>query len=229
MGYAICFLAYGVEHIIEFNIVAKTLLKIDKNVKIFVGTDSPDSIDDGVYKIIKINDDFNFNLKRLVIESALNEYDTILFLDTDVLIYEKIDLSILDNINENKIYVAELVGLNDLRDVYGSLDYMENYLNILKTFNDELQLIHEGYFILKINNKEQKHMFIKTWEEIDLITRSEQKMAYNLLGAMEGLIIYISVIKSNIDIEIQNGKIKTLFNKIIHLGKPNNKLKKTII
>jgi len=84
-------LAYGEEYIKEFNIVAESLIKLNNEFKIFVVTDQPDWIINGVYKIIKVEEEFNFNLKRIVIEEALKENDTILFLDTDIFIRNGID------------------------------------------------------------------------------------------------------------------------------------------
>ena len=196
--FGICFLAYGDEHINEFNIVLDSLLTFNKDLKIFVGTDKPNKIGKGIYKIIKIDDEFNFNLKRIVIEEALKEFDTILFLDTDIFIINGIDFSVINNLNNNTIYADEIVDMNKLKDVYGSLDYMKEYIDILTPMIDTpLFLVHEGLFILKTTN-ETKDLFLKNWREIDLQTRPYQKMAYDLLGAMEGLIIYISLIKSNI-------------------------------
>ena len=71
-----CFLAYGEEHINEFNIVAKSLLQINPKYRIIVGTDSPEQIIKGIYRVIEIKEPFNYNLKRIVIEGALKEFDT---------------------------------------------------------------------------------------------------------------------------------------------------------
>jgi len=227
--FGICFLAHGEEHIEEFNIVAESLLEINKEFKIFVGTDNPYDITDGVYKIIKIEDEFNFNLKRIVIEEALKEVNTILFLDTDIFIRNGIDFSVIDNLNNNTIYADEVVDMDKLKDVYGSLDYMKEYLDILTPMIETpLFLIHEGLFILKTTN-ETKDLFLKNWEEIDLQTRPYQKLAYGLLGAMEGLIIYISLIKSDISIELAKDDIRNLYSKIAHFGSRGRKLIKTII
>lgn len=223
------FLAYGEEHINEFNIVAKSILKINSNYKIIVGTNLPNTIIDGVYKKILIKEEFNYNLKRIIIEEALKEFDTILFLDTDVFLRSGIDFSVLNDL-DNAIYVAELVDLNGLRDVYGSLDYMKEYLDELhKIYYKELFLIHEGLFVLKISEKKQKEDFIRYWKEIDIQTRPYHKLAYDLPGAMEGLIIWIAIQKSNIKIKLMEGEIEKLFYLISHFGSRNRKLERTII
>lgn len=229
MNFAFCFLAHGEEHIEEFNIVAESLLKLNNKFNIFVGTDSPTDITDGVYKIIKIEDEFNFNLKRVIIEEALKEFDTIIFLDTDIFIRNGIDFSVINNLTNNTIYADEIVSMDKLKDVYGSLDYMKEYLDILTPIiNTPLFLIHEGLFILKTTDT-TKDNFLRIWKEIDLQTRSYQKMAYGVLGAMEGLIIYISLVKSGIKIVEATGNIRTLYMKIAHFGSRGRKLIKTII
>jgi hypothetical protein len=111
---------------------------------------------------------------------------------------------------------------------------MKDYLNILKPMIDiPLMLIHEGFFILKIFSEDKKNNFLNLWKEIDLQTRPHQKLAYGLLGAMEGLIIYISLIKSDILIEWAKGDIdRFLYSKIKHLGTTDikhMKIEKTLI
>jgi len=227
--FCFCFLAYGEEHIKEFNIVAKSILKLNSNYKIIVGTDSPIDIIDGVYQTILINEPFNYNLKRIVIEHSLKEFNTILFLDTDIFIRYGINFSILDNL-EDGMYAAEIVGLDKLCDVYGSLDYMKEYLDELnKIYADQLFLIHEGLFTLNLSDTKQKEDFIKYWEEIDVQTRPYHKLAYDLPGAMEGLIMWIAVQKSNIKLTLMEGEIEKLFNFISHFGRRNCKLERTLI
>jgi hypothetical protein len=229
MEFIFCFLAHGEEHIEEFNIVAESLLKINKNFKIFVGTDEPSEIIDGIYNTILIQEEFNFNLKRIIIEEALKEVDTIIFLDTDIFIRNGIDFSVINNLDNNTIYADEIVNLLKLKDAYGSLDYMQEYLDILTPMIDTpLFLIHEGLFILKTTN-ETKDSFLNNWKEIDLQTRPYQKMAYGVLGAMEGLIIYISLINSGIKIELAKDDIRKLYSNIAHFGSRGRKLIKTII
>jgi len=229
MMFCFCFLAYGEEHIKEFNIVAKSILKLNSNYKIIVGTDSPIDIIDGVYQTILINESFNYNLKRIVIEHSLKEFNTILFLDTDIFIRYGVNFSILDNLVDG-MYAAEIVGLDKLRDVYGSLDYMKEYLDELsKIYTDQLFLIHEGLFILNLSDTKQKEDFIKYWKEIDIQTRPYHKLAYDLLGAMEGIIIWIAIQKANIKLTLMEGEIEKLFNFISHFGSRNRKLEKTLI
>ncbi len=227
--FCFCFLAYGEEHINEFNIVAKSLLGLNSEYKIVVGTDCPDQLIEGVYRVIKIEEPFNYNLKRVVIEEALNEFDTLMFLDTDIFIRNGVDFGILDKVGVG-IHVAEVVNLDKLRDVYGSLEYMRDYLSELSLIHlDDLYLVHEGYFILKVENKEQGDSFIKYWREIDTQTRPYQKLAYDLPGAMEGIIIWIALQKSGIEVKLPEADVTKVFNQISHFGRRNCKLERTLI
>lgn len=227
--FCFCFLAYGDEHINEFNIVAKSILDLDKDFKIIVGTDSPSKIIEGVYRVIKLSESFNYNLKRIVIGEALTEFDTLFFLDTDTFIKSDADFFILNHIDEG-FHASKIVGLDELRDVYGSLEYMKDYLSILTTVTDDaLELIHEGKFVLHIKDNDKKRSFIQWWEKIDRQTRPYQKLAYDLPGAMEGIIIWIAVKKSMIDLKIVDSELKTFFKSIKHFGKANIKLKKSLI
>lgn len=227
--FCFCFLAYGDEHIKEFNIVAKSILQLNSNFKIIVGTDSPSDIIEGVYDIIKIDEPFNYNLKRVVIEHSLKEFNTILFLDTDVFIRYGVNFSVLD-ILEDGMYAAEIVGLEELRDVYGSLEYMKEYLDELgKVYTNELFLVHEGIFILNLSDDKQKEDFIRHWEEVDIQTRPYHKLAYDLPGAMEGLIIWIAIQKSNINLKLADGEILKMFKLISHFGRRDCKLERTLI
>ena len=224
-----CFLAYGEEHINEFNTVVKMLWKIDSNYKVVVATDSPKDIIEGVYKVVEIKEEFNYNLKRVALAAALKESNTVVFLDTDTFLRTGINFSELDNL-ENGMYAAEIVNLDSLKDVYGSLDYMKDYLKELtKVYTDELFLVHEGYFVLKIEDKEQKKSFIEYWEDIDKQTRPHQRLAYDLPGAMEGIIMWIALQKAKIDVKLTDERVAKVFDRLSHFGKRYCKLERTII
>jgi hypothetical protein len=120
--------------------------------------------------------------------------------------------------------------LDELRDVYGSLEYMNEYINELsKIYTDELFLINEGIFIIQLSDTKQKEDFIRNWKEIDIQTRPYHKLAYDLPGAMEGLIIWIAIQKSNIKLTLAEGEILKMFKLIKHFGRQNRKLQRTII
>ena len=84
MNFALCFLAYGEEHINEFNVISTKILNRTPTLPIFVLTDDKSKIDNVSIKIIETQEEFNFNLKRYVVAEAFKEYDTIILLDTDI-------------------------------------------------------------------------------------------------------------------------------------------------
>ena len=171
----------------------------------------------------------NFNLKRNVIEVAFSEFDTIIFLDTDIFLVNGVDFSLLEHLDEG-VYIDKIFDIEQLRVIYGSLEYMEDYIGELnKLYNDKLYLVHEGLLVFKITNQEQKKNFIDKWKEIDWKTRPNQRLAYDLPGAMEGLIIYMALRLSNLRIELANGELKDMFALVAHFASRHKKLERTII
>ena len=233
MDFAICFLAYGEEHINEFNIVAQSLLDLHQSLKIYVGTNTPELIKPCIYKTITLGDEFNYNLKREILEYALRDFNTVMLLDTDVFIKGGIDFSAVKDLpDKNILFYDELVDLEELKDVYGSLEYMKDYLDILElVHNDDLKLVHEGLFTVKLIDQEVKVKFLETWRRLDLVTRPYQKKAYDQPGAMEGILLYISLIRAGIQIEDATSilELKKLYSHIAHFGSRGRKLVKTLI
>lgn len=78
--FGLCFLAYGDEHITEFNNLENNL----NNYPTFVLTNNRSLISSTTSNIIETTEEFNFNLKRYAVNSAFQKYDTIVLLDTDV-------------------------------------------------------------------------------------------------------------------------------------------------
>ena len=61
--FALCFLAYGDEHIDEFNDVSKKILSTHPLSNIFVLTDDKSKIHNQSINIFETQEEFNFNLK----------------------------------------------------------------------------------------------------------------------------------------------------------------------
>jgi hypothetical protein len=224
----------GDEHIREFNIVAKTILSINSEFKIVVGTDNPDRLIDGLYKVIPISEGFNFNLKRIPIQHALTEFNTIFHLDTDVHIRDGIDFSTMDSVADGPegLWVDDIVP-PERQDRNGSIEWIRTYLDKLKKYSpdENFYLIPEGRFILK-SNPETADTIIQMWETIDRDTRGIQPEQYELSGSMEGFIIWISVRKAGIPIKrIWEDRIelKKMCGAMVHFASSNKKLKPTIL
>jgi hypothetical protein len=216
MNYALCFLAYGDEHIVEFNTISKQILLSNPKVHIFVLTDDKSKIDNSSITIIETQEEFNFNLKRYIIEEALKEYDTIVLLDTDIKILNN-SFSFLSEITDDGIYVKWID--NRLTHNGVRLDVNNNsYLIELTKFNKTklpIRFIPEYCVILRLSDLDTKTKFIENWNHIytNTIDIQPKDRHYGLHGAIEGCIMYVSCLNSNIPIIHSNNK---LFDSITH-------------
>jgi hypothetical protein len=208
---------YGDEHIDEFNRLFKRITYLNPNIKVLVGTNEPNKII-GVHDIIHIEDDFNYNLKRLVIKEGLKDNDVVLYLDTDIIIRDKIDFTILETLPKG-FHPFELGYPNQ---------YLSEYLNELKQIYPKLSnsISEHGFVIVKDYTT---NMFIDTWELMDNRTKSVQSEHYGMKGAQEGLLMWISANIANTTIHDPNGLIQRLSKDIIHFGKPKQKYNTTIV
>lgn len=228
MNWAFLFLAYGDEHIREFNIVGKSILERNPQFKIVIGTDEPNKLIEGLYKVIHIHEPFNFNLKRVVIQEAINEFNTIIYLDTDVHIRDSVDFSILEKL-PNGIHPLWIMDENQLSNRDGSFEYIQNYLDKLHDITPgPIRLILEYAFIIKDNDIRLLE-FIEHWKRIDMETREVQHQQYGLRGASEGLIIWIAAIASGMIVHPPEGEASKLFDNIVHFGYENQKGIRTTI
>ena len=202
-NFGLCFLAYGDEHIQEFN----ELMKRIPNYPVFVLTDYASKINQkpNIY-INQTNKPFNFNLKRFAINEAFKKYDTIIMLDTDI------DINSFEFVNEIKtdgMYVEWIdpalthkgIRLNATNNQY----CIE--LNKLNNNNLPVQFIPEYCVCIKISDIYKRNEFIRKWGEIhNKIKKYEPTdRHYNLSGAIEGCIMYLTCMDLDIPI-IQYGK-----------------------
>ena len=72
INFALCFLAYGDEHITELNSIGNTL----SNYPTFVLTDYKTKIKNKSINVIETTEDFNFNLKYPIYRSVNNSIFT---------------------------------------------------------------------------------------------------------------------------------------------------------
>lgn len=221
---AFCFLAVGNEHINEFNYISN---KLSKFGEIFVCTDDESKINKN-FNIIKNNDAFNYNLKRKSIDNALKTHDTIIAMDTDYyLINDNLNFSSIDQLSDGMYVVWIDNSVFFMKDIITIENTKSEYVKKLIELNDtnkDLFFIDECIFLLKISDKEKKNNFINNWNKIFLETEHIQPNNKNN-GAMEGLIIYLSCLKSGIDV-YETKKFELLqkqLNNFYHYSKENNK------
>lgn len=213
----VCILAYDDVHINECNLLINKLHNFG-NIKIYVGTNSIEKINKKADKIINIIEPFNYNLKRIAVKEALKECDTIIMMDSDIFI------------NVNKINFSELNYIEDglysfllnTKYKFPILDYNNSYEKTLRHHNNDKELlcIFEYLIVLKISDEKQKRNFINNWNLLYDETKYIQPYSWNGLnyGAMEGLIIYISCVNSNIEVfdSTENEKVSTFFQYFYH-------------
>ena len=214
---AVSLLACGDEHINECNYLLNSLSKYKEELNFIVASDSPEKIKEPAAKIIKINEDFNFNLKRIPIKVALDEHDIVLSMDTDMFITNKnVDFSMLHDLDDG-MYVwwldkeVDFMGEKITINGDGKSDVNNEYLRKLHELNDSGQnlfFLDECFILLKLSDLTKKKEFIDNWNHIYKETLYTQP-SNGLIGAMEGLIIYLSCLRSYI--KIYNVKNDELF------------------
>ena len=205
------------------------MLNINKDLKFIVTTDNPEKIDDRSYKIIPHYGTFNYNLKRISIEEALKETDTIFYLDTDVIVSKEIDFSIVCDLPKNTFYINHLFEVNEQKKD-GNMDYIKEYLMAINENYQNLKLVGEAVFLLKCD-KTVGDSFIRVWEKLDMKTRIHQPIKNGNQGVMEGFIIWSAIIESGLVYHHANSEslVRKLFKNIIHLEQDGQKFERTII
>lgn len=229
MSVAISVLAYGLEHIIELN---DLITRIQKNT-IFIYTDTKNLDYPNNVVVIKGEEPFNYNLKRKAIEAAFLENNTIVMMDTDIILNYEYEFDSLDLIEDGlyvnwygavqnykgkKISITQVLngksGINEI-DMYG-----ESLVNCGATI-DNITFFDEFIFVLKISDKVKKTQFLNTWQKLDNQTRLSQpkdRHKNELNGALESLIISLSCNIIGIEIFNNSNEVKRLFEAIAHYG-----------
>lgn len=223
-NFGLCFLAYGDEHIEEFNVLSTDLLMANKELDIYVVTNDKSKIHNQNINIVETLEDFNFNLKRLAIAEAFKKHKTIVLLDTDLKILNK-SFSFLSNVNNDGMYVKwvdkELTHKTNRLNIRNN-DYCVE-LNKLNLSNNQIQFIPEYCVFIKISDTNKQKEFIKLWGEYhERIKHIEPTDRHNdLSGAVEGCIMYLTCL--NLDIPIISDK-NELFTPITHYGSEQFKI-----
>ncbi len=213
MNFALCFLAYGDEHIQEFNNLCYNLLRLDDTLNIFVLTDDKSKIDNLPVTVLETREEFNFNLKRYVIEEAFKHYETVILLDTDI---DVKSFQFMSKINADGMYVKWVdpkLTHKGIRLDTKNNDYLIE-LNKLNKHIIPIQFIPEYCVVIKISDIQKRVNFIKQWSNIHKLVKQFEPTDrhYNLRGAIEGCIMYLSCL--NVNIPIISDEV--LFDSITH-------------
>lgn len=205
--FGIALLGYGNIHITECNILIETINKIDPNIRIYIGTDNANMISGDVYSIIEIKEqEFNYNLKKYVVQAVLKNERVVMFLDSDIDIKTDINFSVINNIENDSLYI--------INEVYDS--HPNNlYINTMRTKSiNELGVIREHCFIVSKGWK--TNMFFRYWNELDIESRDIQHSTLDGRGDGEGALMWLSAEKSEINKKKNDSLTKKLFDSIIH-------------
>lgn len=197
INFALCFLAYGVEHITELNELGDTL----SDYPTFVLTDAKTKIKNKSVNVIETTEDFNFNLKRYSVKEAFKNYDTIVLLDTDVNIES---LSFVSEISSDGMYV-EWVDPKLTHKGFRMDSKNNEYLIELSKLNNHklpIQFIPEFCVVIKISDTDKRMQFVERWGEIHNSIKQFEPTDrhYNLNGAVEGCIMYLTCMDLDIPI-----------------------------
>lgn len=212
--FCIGLLAFGKEHIEECNNLITNINNINPNIKIYVVTDNSKLIKN-VFKKIEINDcEFNYNLKRIVIENALIDENIVMFLDTDIKIGTDIDFDLINEIGENEIHIVF---------EHKELNNTNTFLNQMnEKYNTKLGGINEHCFIISNGDKTKK--LLNVWGKLDNESREIQTLHLGKKGTCEGVLMWLSIEMSKIK-KIKSGPIqKKIFSKIYHFNQPVRKI-----
>ena len=136
------------------------------------------------------------------------EHDVVLSMDTDMFITgENVNFSLLHDI-EDGMYVwwldkeVDFMGENITINGDGKNKVNNQYLKELHRLNNTnkgLFFLDECFILLKLSDVKKKELFIDNWEYIYEETLYTQPNN-GIIGAMEGLIIYLSCLRSDIDV-----------------------------
>lgn len=227
----ICLLAYGEEHIKECIFLINNLKNYKKDIIFFVGTNSVDDFNNmyGV-KVIKIDEPFNYNLKRKSVEVAFNECDVVVIMDTDI-----IEHVLYDSVpTENKI---EFKKLNEIEDgMY--CDIIEGFdLSLIHQYQKKIYDLTGGYdgllhlfehiIIFKVTDEKVKNELMKNWDTFyyETLDTPQPDSLSGLKGSMEGLLIHGSAYKAGLKFtRIYNDPItSSFFSRFYHYNEDNKK------
>jgi hypothetical protein len=222
------FLAYGEEHIKKLGILLKNF---NNSVDIYIAKDLNSIIENIDYKIIEIDEPFNYNLKRFSIRESLIYHNTVLFIDVDTKV-KNYNFKLLNNLKEgvyvnwvnniDNVLYDEQITLQGIIDGKIKTCIDSDYFNKLKLISKtdvDILFIRESFFIINLLDINKKEKFIKNWDKL-VHDINFNNLSNNKQGIMEGFLIYLSCILSDIKVyDIQKNKsVKMFYNNFIHLG-----------
>jgi hypothetical protein len=232
--FAICSLAYGERCIGEFNQLVESLDKINPNLNIFVCTNDRSKIQKQSINIIETLEPFNYNLKMVAIESALQSFSKIICVDSDGIFSPTTNFTFIDNLSDNTFYcyhktklikyLGYRLSMNKLLNGTTEFDNLNEYGIALKVLNNnlnDLEFIDEGIFLIRIEDINKRNEFISNWKNTIEYTKKGQRSDKNniwLPGVFEGVILNLICKKLKININVYPTILIDFFNSFMHYG-----------
>lgn len=209
---AISLLAHGDVHIEEcMNLIDSIKQKINYNFDFYLATDKPEKYINYKINLIKIEGDFNYNLKWVPINESLKYHNVTIFLDSDT-------------IAKNDMNFDNLINIED--GIYGYITHDHDTKNFFyRTLRDiskkeNLTYIFEHIMIVKLSDPIKKKNFIDNWKKLTEDTKRVHRNSKGRFGSSEGLIIALSSEFSNIKLNncLENPDLNIIFDNFIHLN-----------
>jgi hypothetical protein len=238
-NFAFCTVAYGDKYLKW----SKSLIEdiTSKGVDIFVLTNNIDyysSIDNTNLKIINYNKPyFSFNEKKTVVKECLRYFDTAVFLDADIRIFNIDSFNFLNDI-DNGLHIFNTFGSlentflnNDVHPCYSvgsrntkygkaGLDFLnEKNLKYKKNYHGNgypdyhLEHFLEGKWIIKKDNGKE-NLFLQIWDELaDFSEKIDLELGFiDTVGAGEGAHMSIAAYNSSIKINLRCNPLCNIIN-----------------
>lgn len=234
IDFGICCVAFGDEHIDEFNLLSQSLYNINPDIHIYVYTNNGSKIIDKRVYVTESNLKWNFNLKKESIKIALSKHDTILFMDTDMYVKKDLNFDILNDFIDDGLYLTRIPHkifkykegeTISIHNMIHKTKYGEYIKTLVNDYND-LVFTEEQFFILKLSNQDKKDKFYEIWDIIYQNTKDLNSHKDSIFE--EGLNIYLACVLSDTTLHGIKTSMKILYNYFVHYGNDFKKIEKTI-
>jgi hypothetical protein len=188
----IAMLAHGEEHIGECISLLKSIKeKIKFEFEFYIATNNIEKFKEFDVNILVINEDFNYNLKRIPIGESMKNHEITIFIDSDTIVINDIDF---ENIFDFEDGLHALI-FKDYPKVYPYYGEVQKSSGV-----DDITYIFEFFFIIKLKDFNKREEFIKNWNRIYYETIPTHIYSKNQRGSQVGLVIGSSCETSGIKI-----------------------------
>lgn len=188
----IAILAHGKTHIDESLDLLKSIKeKTNYEFDYYIATNDVNRFRHLIVNVIKIEGEFNYNLKMIPIEECMKYNDVTIFIDSDSIMMEDIYLNNFINLQEGlhaKIY-------ENYPKIYPFYGALQNESGI-----EDVPHFFEFFFIIKLTSDNKKKTFFDNWRRLSEKTKPFHINSKGKSGANVGLFIGAACKISDIEI-----------------------------